>query len=168
MGAADVDAELRLAAEHRVGDAGGGVIEDLDAVLRVAGRVLLDDAREVLDADGRHARDHDVAALRLPRRADLGERAREVGEQAARLRQEVASEARERDRARRTLYELHVEQRLEVLQPARERGLRDVQRVGGALEPAFGGDGDEGLEAEDVELHAKNALILSINSFYLT
>jgi hypothetical protein len=47
--------------------------------------------------------------------------------------------------------------RLEVLQPARKRGLGDVERARGAQERAFVRDRDEGLHAEGVELHAETA-----------
>jgi hypothetical protein len=67
MRSADVDAELRLAPQHRLGHAGRRVIEDLDAIPRIPGRVLLDDVRQILDADRRHARDRDVARVALRR-----------------------------------------------------------------------------------------------------
>src|SRR5262249_32104324 len=58
------------------------------------------------------------------------------------------------------------ERRLEVLQPSGERRLRDVERVRGGLEAAVLADRDEGLHAERIDLHEKNASIAAMNSFY--
>jgi len=107
--AADVDAELRLARQHRLGDVRGGVVEDAHAVLGMARRIALDDARKVLHAHGGHARDGDVAAHRLAGLAHLDERRGEVGHEAPRARQEPAAERRERRGARGALDQAHAE-----------------------------------------------------------
>ena len=69
--AADVDAELCFAAQHRLRDAEGSVVEDLNPIVREARRVLLNDPRQVLHADGRHTRDRHVTAVRSTGFADL-------------------------------------------------------------------------------------------------
>ena len=129
-----------------------------DAVVRVARGVLLQDARQVLDADGRHARDRDVAALRPARLADLDQRGGQLGEQPARLRQEGAPDLGQRDRARGALHQLHAELRLEVLEAPREGGLRDVELARGLVEAALLRDREEGLQPEAVEIHACNLI----------
>jgi hypothetical protein len=53
------------------------------------------------------------------------------------------------------LDQLYAEEGLEVLQAARESRLRDVQGLGRAAEAAVVCDGDEGLHAEGIDLHAK-------------
>ena len=71
MRAADIDSELCFAAQHRLGHPGGSMVENLDAIVRVARGVFLNHARQILNPDGRHAGNNDVAAMRPAGRVDL-------------------------------------------------------------------------------------------------
>ena len=142
------------------------MVQDLDAVLGVARRVGLHDARQVLHADGRHARDRHVAAPRLAGLAQLDQRAGEVAHEPARLRQEPLPDVGQRDRTGGALHQANAQQRLQVLQPPGQRGLGDVQGRRRLAEAALLRDGDERLDPERVYPHEPSASIININSFH--
>ena len=115
LGPGDRDSELDFASQHGVDHARRGVIVDLDAIAGMSLRVLLDDARKILDANGGHARDRNVTALGSPCLADLYERGRQLPEQSARLRQESLTEGSEGHRARGALDQPDTQHLFEVL-----------------------------------------------------
>ena len=53
----DIDAELGLPPEHGFCDPRGRMIEDLDPVVGIPRRILLNDARQVMHARGRNTGD---------------------------------------------------------------------------------------------------------------
>ena len=149
----DVDAEFGLAAQHGIGDAGRCVIENLDPVAGAPGRVLLDDARQVVHPRGRHAGDRDVAALRLAGFQNFRKRGLEILQQPLCLRQKIAPDRGQRHRARGSLDKFNAQDRFQMLQASGQRGLRNVQCVGGFLEAVVVSDGNERLDAERVDFH---------------
>ena len=86
-----VDAELRLATQHGGGDIGRGMIENPDAIVGVERGITLYDSRQVLHANGGHARDGYVTAQRLAGLAYLDQGHREIDERPPRLRSRINS-----------------------------------------------------------------------------
>ena len=73
------------------------MVKDPDAVVGEARGIFLNDARQELHTGRRHTGDGDVAAPRLAGLANLGERGRQVGQEASRLGQEGLAGIGQRD-----------------------------------------------------------------------
>ena len=153
MLARDIDAELDLPVQHRLLHRRRRVIENLDAIMRIARRIRLQDARQILHAHRRHARNRHIAATCHAGFADFRERLGEFAQQAARLRQETAADFRERHGARGPLDQRDAEVAFELAQTLRNGGLRHMQRIGSALEAAEIRNGDERLNTERIDFH---------------
>jgi len=121
------------------------------AVPGVEGR---DDRGQQGRRDGRQRRHGDDAtppSCDVPRvdghRVDLAEHAGDN-------RQKLAPDLRQRDGARGAIEEPHAQRVLEMADPDGERGLRHVQRLGGAGEVSEAGDPEEGLQLAEGEIHS--------------
>jgi hypothetical protein len=132
----------------------------------VGTRVFLDDSRQELNAGSRHASNGDIAATGLAGFSDFGERVGQLTHQPFRLRQEVASDGRECDAARRAFNQLDAQMGFEILQAPRHGGLRNMQLLGRALKAGVFGDRNKGLNAQRIHFHDVYSLIAAINSFY--
>jgi hypothetical protein len=88
------------------------------------------------------------AAVGLARGAH---RARQLRQRRAGVVEEHLSRLRQPHVARRTLEKRDADLLLEVLDQSAERGLHDMQPLGGAMEVQLLGDRDEGLQMADID-----------------
>ena len=86
---------------------------------------------------------------------------RHLVDEAPRLRQEIAPDRRQLDRARSAIEQPHREIGLELLDAPRERRLGEMELVRGAAEAAELRDQHERLDAVEVDLHRSLQLMPS-------
>ena len=83
------------------------------------------------------------------------------------LEEEIAADRAQPQLARVAVDELHAQCRLELLDPAGQRRLRQVQRIGGSVEAAELGHGHEAAQVVQVGFHARHASFIQIIAFHI-
>ena len=161
-----VDAELGLPALDRLQHVVGRQVEDADAdarILRVEG---LDHLGQEVVGRGRHRADRHLARRPVAQLADAQHGGVELVQHPLRLEEEVAPDRAQPQLARVAVDQLHAQRRLELLDPPGQRRLRQVQRVGGGMEAAELGHGDEAAQIVQVGFHARHASFIQIIAFH--
>lgn len=164
--AEQVDAELGLAALDGLEDVVGREIQDADADAREPRVEVLDDPRQEVVGRGRHRADRHLPRRPVRQLADAHHRGVELVEQPLGLEVEVAADAAQAELPRVALDQPHAERGLQLLDPAGQRRLREVQHVGGAVEAADLGHGHEAAQPVEVVHHARHASFVQFIAFY--
>ena len=128
-----VDAEIRLAADHRLQPLMSAEIENADADLRVLQVEGADHRRQEVEGRRRDAGEGDLARLALGQLADAEDRALEVVQQALSLGQEIPAHGSQADPARGAIQQLDAEAFFQFLHAPGQGWLRQVDGVGGLV-----------------------------------
>jgi hypothetical protein len=113
------------------------------------------DRRQIVDGKDRQTGDVETLAALGALLLEVVEGLLELGQRAARLRQEIDAGARQRHLARRAREQLEPEVLLELAHAVADRRLRQVEMRRRPLEAAALGNAEKGLEAEKIDAHQK-------------
>ena len=144
-----VDRELGLAPPHVGHDLLFGDIDHADADIGVLLGKAADHTRQHIGGDRNQRGQRDPSACDIDHVADVGIRLLELSQDLPRRRQERLPHGGQRDGPRGAVDQLGADRVFQLLQPLRQRRLRDVKIRSGLLEAAAVDDADENLYIAD-------------------
>ena len=165
ISASSPDPEIGLAGKHALQDGARDLVDDADANLREAGVEGADRLGQEIVGGARDTGESNLARAPLGDLADAEKGSIELVDEPTHARQELSPELRQLDPAGRPLEERDAKSRLELLDAAAQRRLREVEEEARLAEAAELRHRNKAADVTDVLVHAYYAVIDLKNAF---